>query len=405
MLERPCAPDQTPRTFALHGVRDAFFARVAPRLIEVMRAHGYDQDPEYGDETNIVFYFPGPERPYGFFRRGKRNFVIAVAQMPPMAALPATMPRPFYWVVTETAANLGALFVPTPEGERLCFITPERGYYSVQTTPETFAEALFVAIEPLARARLLLHFEIAFDLPEAVWERAAPVREQIRQAGQWLHARGLLPDPCDDEDIPPKTRSFLWHMFRITGISYGNMSARDPEGAGLWITASGIDKARIDPHGGDVMLITGVDPETSLIRVRMPVHLEGRLRHRRPSVDSAGLWWVYQAFPQIGWMLHFHGDVVDTEGTVLTDFNYPCGTDLEGQALVRGFGLVDNPALAVVRMPFHGCWASGGVTDNGFERVYAELTRRGTVSTPPLSTVGLLSVDEIRALAGVVRRR
>ena len=89
------------------------------------------------------------------------------------------------------------------------------------------------------------------------------VTESIRDAGVRLGALNLLPNPFPIEDL--LTERELRHVKRLYGIgglSYGNLSARKDDNR-FWMSASGVDKTKLDIPGRDILLVSGYDVRTA----------------------------------------------------------------------------------------------------------------------------------------------
>ena len=85
------------------------------------------------------------------------------------------------------------------------------------------------------------------------------------------------------------------------------------------MSASGVDKSRLETIGRDILLVKGYDAERNGMIVSHPPGVEPR----RVSVDAIEHWMIYREHPRVGAILHVHGWM---EGIPSTDFNYPCGT-------------------------------------------------------------------------------
>ena len=80
---------------------------------------------------------------------------------------------------------------------------------------------------------------------------------------------------------------------KLLDSNNGNVSVRVKDG--IVITPSGKDMSRI--RAGDLVLVTGVDEDVGLVRA------VGRML---PSSETMMHWLIYETFPRIGAVVHFH---------------------------------------------------------------------------------------------------
>ena len=172
---------------------------------------------------------------------------------------------------------------------------------------------------PLASSRLIIDNEFRTDLEPELWE-GDEITESIRDAGVRLGALNLLPNPFPIEDL--LTERELRHVKRLYGIgglSYGNLSARK-DADRFWMSASGVDKTKLDIPGRDILLVSDYDVANGRMVLSVPPGVEPR----RVSVDAIEHWMIYQEHPGVGAIVHVHAWV---DGIDATDVNYPCGTE------------------------------------------------------------------------------
>ena len=214
-------------------------------------------------------------------------------------------------------ANLVLDYVP---GEGAWFTTMERGHYGVDAaTKGELAQSVVERLVPLASSRLVIDNEFRTDLEPELWE-GDEITESIRDAGVRLGALDLLPNPFPIEDL--LTERELRHVKRLYGIgglSYGNLSARKDERR-FWMSASGVDKTKLDIPGRDILLVSDYDVANGRMVLSVPPGVEPR----RVSVDAIEHWMIYQEHPDVGAIVHVHAWV---DGISATDVNYPCGTE------------------------------------------------------------------------------
>ena len=85
------------------------------------------------------------------------------------------------------------------------------------------------------------------------------------------------------------------------------------------MSASGVDKAKLDEPGRDILLVSGYDAGGGKIVLSVPPDVEPR----RVSVDAIEHWMIYRGEPEVGAILHVHAWI---DGIEATEINYPCGT-------------------------------------------------------------------------------
>ena len=172
---------------------------------------------------------------------------------------------------------------------------------------------------PLAESKLVIDNEFRTDLEEELWE-GDEITEEIREAGVRMGDLDLLPAPFPIEDLlSERELRHVKRLYGIGGLSYGNLSSRKDD-TRFWMSASGVDKTKLDVPGRDILLVSGYDPVDNKMILSVPPNVEPR----RVSVDAIEHWMIYQAHPDVGAILHVHAWV---EGIPATDVNYPCGTE------------------------------------------------------------------------------
>ncbi len=69
------------------------------------------------------------------------------------------------------------------------------------------------------------------------------------------------------------------------------------------MSASGVDKSKLREVGTEILLVTGYDAATGVVRLSVPPHV----RPRRVSVDAIEHLTIYREHPEVGGILHVHG--------------------------------------------------------------------------------------------------
>ena len=359
--------------------RGELLAWFADNLRAVMRAGGYRlvEDGAAGEvppEGGIALHPVDISAPTSYRRKSRAVFVVGLgeAEEAPAEPLKAGYPLLLY-----TLANLFILVVrrgsrgPGPE---VYFFTLEQGTYAIahEGDDDRFFAAVRDRLVPLATSRLVIDNVFHPDLPEALWGGDAHTAA-IGRAGRRLDQLNLLPAPFPlEEFLSPQDFRHVQQLFNIGGLSYGNLSERrDTES--FWMSASGVDKSRLETLGRDILLVTGFDPTAAAIQLSVPPNI----RPRRDSVDAIEHYMFYREHPAIGAILHVHAWM---DGIPSTEINYPCGTMelARGVAdLVRG---ADDPAHAVIGLKNHGLTVTGDSLDEIFDRIEGKILRQVPMS-------------------------
>jgi ribulose-5-phosphate 4-epimerase/fuculose-1-phosphate aldolase len=134
-----------------------------------------------------------------------------------------------------------------------------------------------------------------------------------------------------------------------------------------------VDKSHLRDVGTEILMVTGYDPETGVVRLSVPPDV----RPRRVSVDAIEHLTIYREHPEVGGILHVHGWL---PGVASTEVVYPCGTEelaLEVAELVRE---APDPSRAVIGLKNHGLTITGHSLDEILERVGPSIVRRVPMS-------------------------
>jgi hypothetical protein len=357
------AETQTPSaggTFALAGDASGELGKLAEGLVAVLEERGFTPAAS-GEEAGIVLNLVDRDRPRPFRRRAKGTFVAAVWSTP---TRPEDDLRDTYPMLVRALANISLCYVP---GHGVLFTTMERGHYLVPEGPD-LAAAVVDRLQPLATAHLVIENEFRRDLEPELWGGDEHTRE-IGEAGRRLDGLGLLPAPFPVEElVSPADLRRIKRLYAIGGLSYGNLSARK-DAKRFWMSASGVDKSKLDEPGRDILLVSGYDPTPGRIILSVPPDVEPR----RVSVDAIEHWMIYRENPDVGAILHVHAWV---QGIEATDVNYPCGTSELAEnvaALVRSS---PDPAHTVVGLRNHGITATGESLSEILDRIEPNLLRQ-----------------------------
>ena len=291
-------------------------------------------DPEDGA---LVLNVVDPAAPRPFRRRSRSTYVAAVCELPRGADPELTDTYP---LLVRSLANI--VLCATSRG--VWFTTMERGFYRVDGD-------VLPHLLPLAEARLVIDNEFRLDLEPELWQ-GDELTAAIGEAGRAIDDLGLLPAPFPIEDLlDERDLRHVKHLYGIGGLSYGNLSARKDERR-FWMSASGVDKSRLEEPGRDILLVSGYDAERGRMVISVPPFVEPR----RVSVDAIEHWMIYRQHPRVGAILHVHGWI---DGIPSTRLNFPCGSEELALAVSQALGREADPVHAVIGLHNHGITATG----------------------------------------------
>jgi Class II Aldolase and Adducin N-terminal domain len=345
-------------------------AHLGSRGYDVHRPNGRDARHLPAD-ARVILNAVDPSDPEPFRRRSRDIFVVGLADL---ERSPDDMLQAGYSLLVRSLSNV---FIPMVRDDGVPdahFITMEQGFHRFAHTGDenAFFDEVVDRLVPLAESRLVIENEFVPDLPKSLW--AGDMHTQsIFRAGLRVAELDLLPAPWPiDELLSPADLRHVKRLFGIGGLSYGNASARH-DADRFWMSANGVDKSHLRDVGTEILMVTGYDPETGVIRLSVPPHV----RPRRVSVDAIEHLTIYREHPEVGGILHIHGWM---PGAVSTEVVYPCGTQelaVEVAELVRQ---APDPSRAVIGLKNHGLTITGHSLDEILERVGPKLVRRVPMS-------------------------
>jgi ribulose-5-phosphate 4-epimerase/fuculose-1-phosphate aldolase len=135
------------------------------------------------------------------------------------------------------------------------------------------------------------------------------------------------------------------------------------------MSASGVDKTKLEAPGRDILLVSRYDAARGRIVLSVPPGIEPR----RVSVDAIEHWMIYEAHPGVGAILHVHAWM---EGIVATDVNYPCGTEDLARNVAELLAREPDPDHAVIGLRNHGITATGGSLTEILDRIEPKVLRQ-----------------------------
>jgi ribulose-5-phosphate 4-epimerase/fuculose-1-phosphate aldolase len=323
-----------------------------------------DQPPaETQSPVRLVLNLCDFHRPRPVHRRGQGTFVATIVEGPDDER---EIMKAAYPVLVRSLSNM-VIFNTRVDGVlESHFITIEQGHYVVRHTgdEQNFFERIFARIQPLACSHLVINNEFVPDLPDTLWQGDDPTR-QISWAGKQLDTMGLLPAAFPiHEFLSERDLRHVKRLYGIGGLSYGNLSARalhNPRT--FWMSASGVDKSRLQTIGRDILLVTGYEPERLLMRLSVPPQVEPR----RVSVDAIEHFLIYREHPHVGAIVHIHAWWRDPIPS--TQVNYPCGTYELATEVAELVRQAPDPSRAVIGLKNHGLTITGHSIQEIFERI------------------------------------
>jgi ribulose-5-phosphate 4-epimerase/fuculose-1-phosphate aldolase len=352
------------RTFAVVGVAGEKLANLTSALVEVLEERGF-VPARNEEEAGIVLNLVDRDAPQPFRRRARGTFVAAVWSLPDPPEDPL---RETYPMLVRALANISLCYVP---GHGVLFTTMERGNYLLPDGPD-LAAAVVTRLEPLATSRLVIDNEFRRDLEPELWHGDALTRE-LAAVGRRLGRLGLLPAPFPVEElVSDRDLRRIKRLYAIGGLSYGNLSARKDANR-FWMSASGVDKAKLEEPGRDILLVSSYDEEANRIVLSVPPGVTPR----RVSVDAIEHWMIYRQNPAVGAILHVHAWI---DGIAATDINYPCGTAELAASVASLVAAAPDPAHTVVGLRNHGITATGDGLGEILDRIEPDLLRQVPMS-------------------------
>jgi hypothetical protein len=339
--------------------------RFAHMIGAALEGVGFSSANGDAQDANLVISLLDLEDPKPFRRRGKGTYVVGVFERAEHPEPIEESLRADYPQLLRGLANLVLDYVP---GKGAWFTTMERGHYGITAEDDArLAEKVVERLVPLASSRLVIDNEFRTDLEPELWN-GDEVTDSIRAAGVRLQELDLLPNPFPIEDL--LTERELRHVKRLYGIgglSYGNLSARKDERR-FWMSASGVDKSRLEVPGRDILLVSDYDVQNGRMVLSVPPTVEPR----RVSVDAIEHWMIYQEHPAVGAIIHVHAWM---EGISATDVNYPCGTEELARSVAELVRQAPDPDHAVVGLRNHGITVTGPSLEEILDRIEPSVLR------------------------------
>jgi len=346
------------------SLRDRVVAGLRPALAR----HGHEEIPT-SERAEFLLNLTNVDDPRPVRRRAQGVHVVTMCGLAERPARDEDLRALCYRTLIRSLANLAVCVIPSANGgePEVYFTTPEVGFYHRPFEPE----AVYRCLEPIVSSHFAIENEIRTDLP-AAYHEDTPVLASLKAHGAALDRLGVLPVPFPLRDLlDERLLRHIYRLFGITGMSYGNLSARErvPElgESTFWMSGRGVDKARLRGPGHDVFLVTGVDASRGTVLVSVPpAHDETK----RVSVDAVEHERIYRDHPEVGAIVHVHAWM---DGVLCTEQNHPCGTVELADEVARLLAQTPDPGRAVIGLKNHGLTITGRDLEDVFARIQGRL--------------------------------
>ena len=350
------------RRYALAGTpTSAELERIVRAVAEEFEQDGFVPVDDV-HEADFVLNMFDAEAPKAFRRKARGTYSAAFYELDEQ---PEDVLKASYPMLVRTLSNVVLLHVPR---KGTWFTTMEQGTYKVSEDPREIYERL----APLAKSKLVIDNEFRSDLEPELWD-GDEITQELVEAGKRLDDLDLLPAPFPvHEFLPERDLRHVMRLYQVGGLSYGNLSARKDE-TRFWMSASGVDKSKLETVGRDILLVTGYDEPNARIVLSVPPGIEPR----RVSVDAIEHWMIYQRHPDVGAILHVHAWM---QGIPATDVNYPCGTQELAESVAELIDREPDPSHAVIGLRNHGITATGEGLMQILDRITPKLLRQVPMS-------------------------
>lgn len=351
-------------SYATHGKpASATLARFIKDVGTEFEARGLQRTGT--DEADIVVNLIDQADPRPFRRHSRGTYAAALHERPQAPGLAAEYP-----LLVRALANIVCCYVP---GEGVWLTTMEQGHFLVEARAgETLVKAFVEQLLPPATSRLVIDNEFRTDLEPDLWD-GDEITQELQEAGRRLDKLGLLPSPFPLEDVlGERELRHVKRLYGIGGLSYGNLSMRKDERR-FWMSASGVDKARLEQPGRDILLVSDYDEQNGRIVLSVPPGIEPR----RVSVDAIEHWMIYRENRDVGAILHVHGWVEGIESTQLV---FPCGSEQLASAVAELVRRCPDPSEAIVGLRNHGITATGSGLHEILDRIEPRVQRQVPMS-------------------------
>jgi ribulose-5-phosphate 4-epimerase/fuculose-1-phosphate aldolase len=339
--------------------------RILERLVPELAIHEVEQ-VGLEDELNFILNLTSFCNPQTVVRKARDEFVVSLLALHDDVD---NLKYHCYNALIKTLSNLLVCIRPNGKGEPEVYcITPETGFYHFPFS----ASRLYESMLPVIGSKMVINNRITTNLPAGFVQTKAT--EQLIKFGGVLDALGVLPAPFPlAEVLDREALEHLYQLFKVKGLSYGNLSTREHipgfRPGTFWMTARGVDKAHLNGVGKDVLLVTGYDLHQREVLVSLPRGCNPKIR---VSVDAIEHALIYETFNEVGAIVHVHAWMKDIP---YTQQNYPCGTIELAREVVALLKTTENPGRTVVGLKNHGLTITGKDLDDVFTRIEGQLIK------------------------------
>ncbi len=349
-----------------HPVLDGLFEPIRQRFAESTKYQLLADDSIEPADVILAFMPDGGDiDELGIERRTYQDFV-GIFFIADAAENDAQRVVRSYEIGLRCMANLAGYTEVTGDGPQdysMTLITPERGH-EVLTGSDDAAGWLFDLLEQRSDVTYIDENIVHPDLPEEL-RGGTVVTRKMQEMARRLDDLNLVPSAVALDGLSERARRRFFKVLGQKQVSYGNMSARH-EGDVFWMTGRGVDKAKLDVIGKDLLLVTKFDPDAREVHITVPPGFEDS----RASIDSSIHATIYREFPEIGAMIHIHWFV---DGIVYTDEHYPCGTIELCESTLDGLKKTDDPLRTILGLANHGIIVTGADLEDCWAQIEAKL--------------------------------
>jgi len=349
-----------------HPVLDGLFEPVRQRFAEASQYELLADDDTSPADVVLAFMPDGDDiDELGIERQTYQDFVGIFFIAEPVENDAQRVVRS-YEIGLRCMANLAGYTELTGDGPQdysMTLITPERGH-EVLVGSDGAADWLFDLLEQRSDVTYVDQNIIHTDLPEDLAE-GTDVTRKMQEMARRLDDLNLVPSAVVLDGLSDRARRRFFKVLGQKQVSYGNMSARH-DGDVFWMTGRGVDKAKLDVIGKDILLVTEFKPAEQEIHITVPPGFEDS----RGSIDTSIHAVIYREFPEIGAMIHIHWFV---DGIVYTDEHYPCGTIELCNSTLEGLKQTDNPVRTILGLANHGIIVTGADLEDCWTQIEAKL--------------------------------
>ena len=349
-----------------HPALDALFEPVRERFADAPQYELLEDDGGGAADVVLAFMPDGDEiDQLGIERRTYQDFV-GIFFVAPTVETDAERVVRSYEIGLRCMANLAGYTEITGDGPydyKMTLITPERGHEILEGSPEAvewFYDLLLQRSDVTYIDENIVHTNLPDDLAAGT-----DVTRKMQEMAARLDALDLVPSAVVLDGLSERNRRRFFKVLGQKQVSYGNMSARHDDGR-FWMTGRGVDKAKLDVIGKDILLVSKFDPAAREVHISVPPGFEDS----RASIDSSIHAAIYREFPSIGGMIHIHWFV---DGIVYTDEHYPCGTIELCESTLDALRLTEDPTRTILGLANHGILVTGNDLEDCWAQIEAKL--------------------------------